>query len=895
MKQRLSAIMFFFLILLLMTVSLTAQEKKTFKIEDFGRWRSISSTVFSEKGNWITYAYQTPEKDDTLYVENLNTGKQFIISGGGRAQISDDEKWAAYNVSLPVKEQEKLKKAKKPVPVKAELLNLETGEKYTVPNSSSFTFSKGSKFFVVKKTKLDKEAKQSGTDLLIKNLATGMIDLVGSVKQFEFNKPGTLLAFTIDAADTTGNGLFILELNTYIRKPLDTGKFIFEKMTWNEEGSALAVLKGKKNKDKKERDNTLIAYTGLDKNMKQFIFDPARDDTFTENMVISEKGNIAWTENREKIFFGIKEQVKDEKRDKDADPLPDVDVWHWNDERIQANQMISAGRDRNFTYRSVLNLKDMKYFRLADERMRSVDITRDGAWAIGQDGKDYISDWKERQSDIYRINTDTGEKTLVIKGQMRTFGLSPDSKHFLMWRDGHIWDYNIPEGKMSNLTGNAPVSFVNEEYDHPDTKPAYGIAGWSKDGKSVILQHRYDLWRQPFDGKPAENLTKRGAEDEIVFRYVQTDREERFIDLSKPLLLTAFGQWTKKAGFFRLNKSKLEELVYEDKYYGRVNKAKGADKYMYTIETAVDFPNINVSDGSFNNPKKVTDAVPWQSKYKWGTNKLIEYTNSDGVRLQGVLSVPDDYRQGQKLPMLVDFYEKNSGNLNRYSRMIYRDSPMFFKWVSNGYLTLRPDVHFNTGTTHSDMQECVEAAVKEVIRLGYVDPGKVGVHGHSFSGQGSAFIATHSDMFAAICYGAGATNLVSDFNQLWKSSGTNQHRYDYYGQGRFGTNPFDDLDLYIQESSVYHARNMNTPLLIMHGTSDGSVEWLQAVEFYNALRFNGKNVILLAYPEQGHHLDRLENKKDFQLRMEQFFDHYLKGKESPEWMTEGVPFLKKKK
>jgi dipeptidyl aminopeptidase/acylaminoacyl peptidase len=193
------------------------------------------------------------------------------------------------------------------------------------------------------------------------------------------------------------------------------------------------------------------------------------------------------------------------------------------------------------------------------------------------------------------------------------------------------------------------------------------------------------------------------------------------------------------------------------------------------------------------------------------------------------------------------------------------------------------------------MLDCVEAAVKKVIELGYADPKRVGLHGHSFSGQGSALIAGRSKMFAAIVAGAAATDLMSDFNQLWKSSGTNQHRYDYYGQGRFGTNPYDDLELYLNESAVYHARTMDTPLLILHGTADGSVEWLQAVEFYNALRFNGKNVILVSYPGQGHHASKLENKIDFQIRMEQFYDHYLKDKPAPDWMVNGVAFLKKKK
>ncbi|MFC1493504.1 alpha/beta hydrolase family protein, partial [candidate division KSB1 bacterium] len=383
--------------------------------------------------------------------------------------------------------------------------------------------------------------------------------------------------------------------------------------------------------------------------------------------------------------------------------------------------------------------------------------------------------------------------------------------------------------------------------------------------------------------------------NEIRFRYIQLDREERFIDMSQPVYISAFGQWTKKAGYYVLTGGKFERKIFEDKRFGRLAKAKNANNFLFTVETFRDFPNYYVSDNSFSGLRMITDANPWQSRYSWGRRILFEYTNKDGVRLQGTLCVPDSYKEGQKLPMLVQFYEKYSQNLHRYEQPVYRDTPMLAKYCSNGYLVMQPDVHFNTGTTHSDMLDCVEAAVSKVIELGYADPERVALHGHSFSGQGGAFIATQSKMFAAFMIGAAATDLVADFNQLWKSAGTNQHRYDYYGQGRFGTNPFDDFELYKHESAVFSARTMDTPLLLFHGTDDGSVEWLQAVEFYNALRFNNKPVILCSYPGAGHHLRKLENQIDYQTRMEQFMDHYLKDKPAPDWMLHGIPHLEKKK
>ena len=912
-QKLLSLILCVFMVIF--SVSLAGQDKpeqRPFTIDDYARWQSIVSTSISDDGTWMTFGYRKEKSDDLFYVQSLTSDKRFEIPRGSRPLFSDNSQWIITTVSLPWKEAEKLRKDKKPVPNKAQLMNLQTGNKITWDNVASFIFTKGSQYLAVKKTKSDPKAKFSGTDLILRHLSKGIDLNLGNVGSFAFNKPGTQLAYTVNAAEKAGNGLYLIDLDSGSIQTLDNGSADYAHLKWNTEGTALAVLKGTQSKEFTQKDNILIAYVGLNGDHPTRIeYDPALDSSFPESMVISEKtssssrsrggqssrGALFWSKDNTMIFCGIKEQEKvPEKKKEDENPVADVDIWHWNDEVIQSVQMKRAARDRNFTYRSVYIWKNKQFLQLTDEKMRTISISENTKWGIGRDDKAYISDWKESQADYYRVNTHTNERTLMFKGQKQVLGLSPDSKHYLYWKDSHIWDYVIESGKIVNLTENAPVSFVNVDYDHPGTKPPYGITGWTKDKKSVILTHKYDLWLQPLDSSTPTNLTSgMGIEEDIRFRYVRTDSEEKFIDLSNPVILSAFGQWTKKAGFFTLKKRKLKKNVYEDKSFGRLTKAKKAEKYMYTIETPRDFPNYCISDSTFLNPQRFTDANPWQSEYKWGSNILIEYTNKDGKRLQGVLCIPDDYQKGQKLPMLVDFYEKNSQNLNRFSRLIYRDTPMFYKYVSNGYLVLLPDVYFNTRTTHSDMLDCVEAAVKKVIEMGYADPKRIGLHGHSFSGQGSALIAGRSKMFAAIVAGAAATDLVADFNQLWKSSGTNQHRYDYYGQGRFGTNPFDDLELYINESAVFHARTMDTPLLLLHGTADGSVEWLQAVEFYNALRFNGKNVILVSYPGQGHHATKLENKIDFQIRMEQFYDFYLKDKPAPDWMVNGIPFLKKKK
>jgi dipeptidyl aminopeptidase/acylaminoacyl peptidase len=220
--------------------------------------------------------------------------------------------------------------------------------------------------------------------------------------------------------------------------------------------------------------------------------------------------------------------------------------------------------------------------------------------------------------------------------------------------------------------------------------------------------------------------------------------------------------------------------------------------------------------------------------------------------------------------------------------------------VSKGYVVLVPDVYFHTGSSHTDMLDAVEAATKKAIELGYADPRRIGLNGHSYGGEGAAFIATRSKLFAAVGVGAGVSDLYTDFSQNWGwsyqvtgGSGANGNEYYIYGQGRWGTDPWESPDLYRSESAISHAPNVNAAVLIMHGTADPTVPFNEGLKFYNALRYNQKNAILLAYPGEGHGLSGFANRRDLTQRYFEFFDHYLRGAPAPSWITEGVPYIRK--
>jgi dipeptidyl aminopeptidase/acylaminoacyl peptidase len=428
------------------------------------------------------------------------------------------------------------------------------------------------------------------------------------------------------------------------------------------------------------------------------------------------------------------------------------------------------------------------------------------------------------------------------------------------------------------------------------------------------------MWVVTLDGSaPPYNLTRgAGSKNEMRLRYIRTETDSaapggggggrgggagsQGIDLSRPMLLSAYGQWTKKSGFYELRDGELRELIYEDASWSTPTKAAKADKFLLTRQTFSEFPDLRVAGPDLANSRTISDANPHHSEYAGGKRILVDYKNKSGVRLQGILAVPEDYKPGEKRPMLVNFYEKNSQNLHRYQSPSYLSGmgSVPAEALSQGYLVMQPDVHFRTGSSHSDMLECVEAAVKKVIEMGYVDPKKIGVNGHSYGGEGAAFIATRSKMFAAVGMGAGVTDLTTDFTHNWGwsyqvsgGSGANGFNYYIYGQGRWGTNPWDSPELYRNESARTHVRSVTAPVLIMHGTADPTVAFQEGLGFYNALRFNGKNAVLLAYPGEGHGLRGLANKRDLTIRYMQFFDHYLKGSPAPKWLSDGVPFLAK--
>ncbi len=894
---------------LLSSVAAFAQQKNL-TIKDYSKWSRIVSTTISNDGKWMTYALRPNGGDDSLFVKNLDTDKQYKIKYASSPAFAENGKWVSYLIKPSQEEEKKLKKAKKPVFNKAGLMNLETGEMFSFDRAESMMFSNTSNYFaVLRKKNPDDNSKHEGKDLVLKRLDNGELVNIGNVGSCSFNQNGNLLAYTIDADGMTGNGLYLLNLATGEHRVLDSDSAKYEQPMWDDthaprkdwaaKGKHLAALKGVSRDSLLYKDNTLIVCTNLNSpSYKKQLFNTAKLSGFPKGMIISENSSLRFSSDGSLVLFGIREQEKKIKMSKDT--VPNVDVWHWKDDYIQSVQMRRAEQNKKFTFICSLDPGTGRFSRLADESMRQVLLSQNPGFAVGRDEKPYLDDvnWGVSPSDLYRVNLKDGAKKLFAKKVNRPLGYSPDGRYYLYQLDSSLHVVDLTTTTVINVSKAAPVNFMNIEHPYPHEKPPFGLAGWTKDGKGVIVNHKYDLWLLALDGSRATNITAGlGDKEEIHFAYLNIDRQEEYIDTKKPILLTADGEWTKKSGFFSVALGQTPKaLVYEDKNFGTPTKALFANRVIYTIQSFTDFPDYYVSNTTFHAPKKITDANPQQKNYLWGTRVLVNYTNSKGQKLQGTLTLPANYKPGEKYPMIVYFYEKMSQNHHNYSMPVYDDRPHMSFYASNGYLVLMPDNVYEEGRPGTSALDCISSAVNKVIELGYADPKKIGLQGHSWGGYQSSFILTQTDLFACVVTGAPPTNLESFYNNIYGSTGTNHHGIMEIGQVRMGlgATPWAAREAYQRESPMFHAPKINTPFMILHGTADGAVDWGQGLEFYNAARRLNKEVIFLSYPNEGHHLANQANQKDFLVRMSQYFDHYLKGTEEPQWMKEGVPNIQKK-
>jgi acetyl esterase/lipase len=499
------------------------------------------------------------------------------------------------------------------------------------------------------------------------------------------------------------------------------------------------------------------------------------------------------------------------------------------------------------------------------------------------------------------VDLATGERTLVVRETQARAQLSAGGRFAWWWDFAQrvVVTYDLRTGTTVTVTAAIPHPLDDEEHDSPMVASPYGVAGWTDDDREVLIYDRYDVWAVDPTGRRApRNVTDGvGRRDSVRIRLVDLDREREAIPSAEPLLLAAFDYRTKAAGFLRdrvTGDGAPEQLLWMDRQFSTPRKAAAAGMLLYTRESLAEFPDLWTAGLDFARPVRLSDANPQQAEYRWATVELVRWRGADGTPLAGLLYKPADFDSTKQYPMIVNFYERNSDNLHAHSPVIPHRStirPSFY--ASRGYLVFIPDVVYQVGYPGQSAFDCVVPGVLALIDRGFVDPKRIGLQGHSWGGYQIAYLVTKTDLFAAAEAGAPVANMTSAYGGIrWETGMSRMFQYERT-QSRLGASLWDAPLRYVENSPLFWLDRVETPLLILHNDEDGAVPWYQGIELFTGLRRLGKPAWLVNYNGEPHWPLPYPKRRDWNIRMQQFFDHYLMGAPAPRWMAEGVPAVEK--
>jgi len=779
----------------------------------------------------------------------------------------------------------------------------------------------------------------AGSTLELVNLAGGTQAVVTDVSEYAFDDSGDWIALAISTSDLVGNSLQLRQLSTGITKSLDVSKASYRRIVWGDSTDAIAALRVVSDTAGGDEEATVIAWSHAAAGSKAMEIS-AKSAGISGGLVVSSDRALEWGDGQKVIYFGLREPRPPRARTTGggftppnpggtapgagaggqvaAAPQTDAEVsslilWHWKDARPQAQQQVQEAQDKSFSYQAAYHVAQGKVVQLTDARLRDIAIGPKDSWAVGTDIADYERDAGIKGfvfRDVYAVNVATGERKLIQKkvpgnggGGGRGGGASPafapDNSKYAYYDNGDWKLFDFAAGSTKTISTGIPTKFWNTEDDHNQVKPAINgaLLGWTKDGDNVYIRDNWDVWRIPTNGGSAVNITANGAKDQIKYqaRLLFDPRDRGSIDPAKPLYFQTYGEWTKKEGLAQVDpiKGGAKAITFEDAKVS-YRKARDADTWVFSRQSVVKYPDWYAADAGLTNERRLTEANPQQKDVAWTPGaRLIEYSCDNGLgKHQAVLYLPAGYEKGKKYPMLTYIYEKLSQEYNVYTEPNATRYSNPSVYTSRGYAFLKPDIVYKVNEPGRSAVWCVVPAVKAAIASGLIDSARVGLQGHSWGGYQTTFITTQTKIFKTAVAGAPLTDMVSMFGSIYWNSGSTDASIFISSQGRFTGGPNDVPDAYIRNSPQNFAQNLSIPFMMLHNDRDGAVDFNQGITYYNHLRQLGKDVVLLEYVGENHGLARPANMKDYNLRMTEWFDTFLRDQPAPEWLKDGVPRLK---
>jgi dipeptidyl aminopeptidase/acylaminoacyl peptidase len=279
-------------------------------------------------------------------------------------------------------------------------------------------------------------------------------------------------------------------------------------------------------------------------------------------------------------------------------------------------------------------------------------------------------------------------------------------------------------------------------------------------------------------------------------------------------------------------------------------------------------------------PRRLTTSNPWLSGKRLAAQEVVKFKARDALPLEGLLIRPFDEKKGERYPLIVSVHGGPEGHHSNGWLTSYSEPGQVA--AARGFAVFYPNYRGSTGRgivfskmgqgdpAGKEFDDVVDA-VDHLVAAGLVDKAKVGITGGSYGGYATAWCSTrYSDRFAAGVMFVGISELVS------KAGTTDIPMEEMMVHARRW--PWDDWKLALERSPIYYADRSKTPVLILDGKDDPRVHPSQSLEFYRYMKLRGKAPVrLVLYPGEGHGNRNAGHRLDYNLRMMQWMEHYLKG------------------
>lgn len=769
-------------------------------------------------------------------------------------------------------------------------------------------------------TSNNNDIQEDGTDLVVLLLNNQQEKRYPQVTEWLLSKKGNLLVYeqTKKAANSNGkNSIHAVQLPTMNDQSILSGYYDAKSYVIDEAGQQLAFVAERDSGTKAvQRFYQLWQYTTGKDSARMLVNTKTRGVpagyTVAENT--SSRGDMGFrrpgsepfffSQSGQRLFFGLSAILPP----KDTS-LPDfervnVDVWHYQDDQIQPAQLRSLNADINRSYLSRYDFETQQVVMLGNPSLRNIVSSAEGDgnyfYATSDSGKRIAAQWQGYTlNDLYQINPVTGAPVLIKKDVKGNLMATSPQGNYLVWYDEPqkvYYSYHAPSQKISAFGRDIPYPLFDEENDLPDDPNAEGWIKWSNDERFLFIYDHFDIWKVDISGNQKSIRLTEGRKNKIQYRFINTDRDEKYFTDQSILLLRLFDEKDKSSGLalLQLNNQKMTRLFKENMYVGPgVVKAKDVPVFLYTKETFQHSPDI-YRHAMNASSQQLSQINVQQEKYNWGTASLFRWKAYTGKMTEGIVYKPEDFDPAKKYPMIVYFYERSNETLHNYLPPSPTPSRLNIPfYISRGYVVFVPDIWYKKGYPGQGAYDHILSGTRAVVKEGYVDSTRLGLQGQSWGGYQIAWLITRTPLYRAAWAGAPVANMTSAYGGIrWGPGILRQFQYEK-SQSRIGATLWEKPELYMQNSPLFALPKVSTPLVIMSNDADDAVPWYQGIELYAGLRRLGKQVWLLNYNNEVHNLAERKNRKDIQIRQQQFFDYLLKGAVPAKWIREGVPAVMK--